>query len=152
MLADTLRLDQVDPAEFHGVFYVGGYGALWDLTDDPASRALLEWRGRHRRPVAMVDHAPAALRHVLDAESGPLVSHRQVTGFSRSEEMAAGFIQALPLVVEQELRRLGARYSKGPDGAPHVVRDGFLVTGQNTASAAPAARLLLEVLQADDGG
>jgi putative intracellular protease/amidase len=145
-LADTLRLDQVDPAEFDGVFYPGGYGVLWDLAEDAVSRALLEWRGRHHRPVALVDHAPAALRHAVDADGVSLLYERRVTCISTSEEAAGGFSAALPFALQQELLRLGASYSQGPDGAPHVVRDGFLITGQNAASAMPVARALLEIV------
>jgi putative intracellular protease/amidase len=37
-------------------------------------------------------------------------------------------------------------YSSGPDWASYVVRDGLLITGQNPASSAEAAALLLEQL------
>jgi putative intracellular protease/amidase len=50
--------------------------------------------------------------------------------------------------VEDELKRLGGLYAKGPDWAPFVQVDGNLITGQNPASSAPAANDLLKLLKA----
>jgi putative intracellular protease/amidase len=45
----------------------------------------------------------------------------------------------------------GANYSKGPtDFGPYVVVDDGLITGQNPASSAPAARALLAQLEPAD--
>jgi len=41
LLADTLALKQVDPADFDGAFYPGGYGTMWDLAEDTYSAALI---------------------------------------------------------------------------------------------------------------
>src|SRR3954468_13987415 len=41
-LAATVRLDSVNQAEFDTVFYPGGHGPLWDLTNDKNSIALIE--------------------------------------------------------------------------------------------------------------
>ena len=49
----------------------------------------------------------------------------------------------VPFLVEDELVAKGGVYSKGPDWGSYVVRDGLLITGQNPASSAEAAALLL---------
>lgn len=49
-------------------------------------------------------------------------------------------------LAEDALKERGGVYSKGADWQPHVVIDGLLVTGQNPASSAPAARALLKLL------
>src|SRR5215470_13708681 len=89
-LADTLGLDQVAPEDFDAVFYVGGHGALWDLPEDPISQALIAAVDAAGKPLALVGHAPAALRRVVDAGGRPLVSGRRVTGTANSEEEAMG--------------------------------------------------------------
>src|SRR5262249_4490162 len=61
-LADTLWLDQVAPEDFDAVFYVGGHGVLWDLAEDPISQTIICALLTRDRPVALVDHGPAALR------------------------------------------------------------------------------------------
>src|SRR5271163_766809 len=41
-LAATVRLDSVAVEDFDTVFYPGGHGPLWDLTEDQDSIALIE--------------------------------------------------------------------------------------------------------------
>ena len=146
-LADTLALDQVAPEEFDAVFYVGGHGALWDLPEDRVSQALIAAVHAAGKPIALVGHGPAALRRAVDAGGRSLVEGRRVTGTANSEEEAMGLIDSLPLLLQDELVRLGGLYSKGPDGISHVVRDGALITGQNRDSAVDAATAVLEILR-----
>jgi len=92
-------------------------------------------------------HAPAALINLSDALGKPLVSGRCLTCFSNSEESAIGLDRALPYSLQDELIRLGARYSKAPDGISHVIQDGTLITGQNAASGLNAVHRLLQMLR-----
>ncbi|MDB5961293.1 MAG: type 1 glutamine amidotransferase protein [Massilia sp.] len=145
-LAATVRLDSVDQADYDTVFYPGGHGPLWDLAEDRHSIALIEAFIKAGNPVALVCHAPGALRHVKAADGRPLVQGKQVTGFSNSEEAAVELTDIVPFLVEDELKAKGGVYSKGADWASYVVRDGLLITGQNPASSAEAAELLLKQL------
>ncbi len=143
-LAATVRLDTVDQADFDTVFYPGGHGPLWDLAEDRHSVALIEAFIAANKPVALVCHAPGVLRHVKTAAGRPLVEGRKVAGFTNTEEEGVGLTEVVPFLVEDELRKLGGDYSKGPDWASYVVRDGLLITGQNPGSSAAAAALLLQ--------
>jgi putative intracellular protease/amidase len=96
------------------------------------------------KPVALVCHASGALRHVRTPDGAPLVEGKIVTGFTNSEEAAVGLTDIVPFLVEDELKAKGGVYSKTDDWAPYVVSDGLLITGQNPASSAPAAALLLK--------
>lgn len=69
-----------------------------------------------------------------------------MTGFTNSEEAAVGLTEVVPFLVEDELMAKGGLYSSGPDWGSYVVQDGLLITGQNPASSASAAALLLEQL------
>jgi putative intracellular protease/amidase len=146
-LADTLELQQVAPEDFDAVVYLGGHGAMWDLAEDRVSQAVIAAVHAAGRPLALVGHGPAALRHVVDAGGRPLVEGRRVTASANSEEEAMGSTDSLPFLLQDELVRLGGLYSKGPDGISHVVRDGTLITGQNRGSAADAANAILEILR-----
>lgn len=53
----------------------------------------------------------------------------------------------VPWMIENEMRRLGGRYSAAADGSLHVVVDGNLITGQNPASSQGAAEKLLQALR-----
>jgi putative intracellular protease/amidase len=145
-LAATLRLDSVKQADYDTVFYPGGHGPLWDLAEDQHSIALIESFLAADKPVALVCHAPGVLRHVRTPAGRPLVEGKKVTGFTNTEEDGVGLSQIVPFLVEDELKAKGGVYSKGADWGSYVVRDGLLITGQNPASSAAAAELLLQQL------
>ncbi|MEO6854119.1 MAG: type 1 glutamine amidotransferase domain-containing protein [Rhodoferax sp.] len=147
-LAATLRLDSVSQADFDTVFYPGGHGPLWDLAEDKASIALIESFVAAGKHVAFVCHAPGVLRHVKAADGKPLVQGKKVTGFTNTEEEGVGLTQVVPFLVEDMLKAQGGIYSKGEDWASYVVSDGLLITGQNPASSAAAATVLLQHLAA----
>lgn len=52
----------------------------------------------------------------------------------------------VPFLVEDELKKKGGIYTKGPDWQSYVVCAGTLVTGQNPASSGATAHKLLELL------
>ena len=148
-LASTVRLNTVSQASFDTVFYPGGHGPMWDLAEDPDSIKLIESVFAAGKPLAIVCHSPGALRHVRKPDGRPLVEGKKVTGFANTEEEAVGLTKVVPFLVEDELKRLGGIYSKGPDWQPYVVTDGLLITGQNPASSGPAAKVLLQQLAAN---
>ena len=145
-LASTIKLSDLDLAAFDAVFYPGGHGPLWDLAEDPVSIHLIEYFAQGGKPIAAVCHAPAIFRNTKAADGKPLVSGRNVTGFTNSEEAAAGLTDVVPFLVQDMLLANGAVYSKGSDWAPHVVVDGKMVTGQNPASSKEAALALVTLL------
>jgi putative intracellular protease/amidase len=145
-LAATVPLNSVSQADFDTVFYPGGHGPMWDLAEDPSSVHLIESTLAAGKPLALVCHAPAALHNAHAPDGRPLVEGKRVTGFTNTEEEAVGLTKVVPFLVEDELKREGAIFSKAADWAPYVVTDGLLITGQNPASSGPAAKVLLEQL------
>jgi len=128
-VAHTFKLSEVNEADFDAVFYPGGNGPLWDLSTDPNSITLIENFYKHNKPVAFVCHAPAALLKVKAPGGVPLVKDKAVTGFSNSEEDVVKLTKVGPFLLEDELKKLGALYSKGADWSPYVKQDGLLITG-----------------------
>jgi putative intracellular protease/amidase len=94
----------------------------------------------------LVCHAPGVLRHVKTAGDRALVDGKNVTGFTDGEEEEMGLTKVVPFLVEDELMRLGAIFSKVKNWGVHTVKDGQLITGQNPASSGPTAKLLIETL------
>lgn len=145
-LAETVRLNNVSETDFDAVFYPGGHGPLWDLAEDRTSIQLIERFYEAGKPTALVCHAPGVLRHVKGSNGQPLVAGKRLTGFANSEEEGVGLTKIVPFLLEDVLQEEGAIYSKGVDWAPYVVTDGVLITGQNPASSAQAAKAVLEQL------
>ena len=145
-LAHTAVLSTVSADGFDAIFYPGGHGPLWDLSEDADSIKLIESFSSSNRPVGAVCHAPAVFKHPKGADGKPLVSGKTVTGFTNTEEEGVGLTKVVPFLVEDMLKANGANYEKGVDWASFVVTDGKLVTGQNPASSEDAARKLLGLL------
>lgn len=146
VLANTVRLDSVSPADFDAVFYPGGHGPLWDLAEDPVSIRLIESFLAADKPAAFVCHAPGVLRYVKKPDGTLLVQGKKVAGFTNTEEEAVGLTNVVPFLVEDMLKANGGLYSKGADWSSYVVRDGLLITGQNPGSSSEAAKVLIDLL------
>jgi len=146
-LSATLKLSDIRAKDFDAIFYPGGHGPLWDLSDDPDSIRLIENFFSSGKPVAAVCHAPAVFRRVHLGNGSALVKGKHVTGFSNTEEAASHLTKVVPFLVEDALREAGAVYTKAADWHPHVVVDGNLITGQNPASSELAAQKLLDLLR-----
>ncbi len=146
-LAATHKLADVQVDDFDALFFPGGHGPLWDLTDDADAKRLIEGFLAVDRPVATVCHSPTVLLQARTADGEPLVKGRRVTGFANSEEDAVGLSDVVPHLLEDALKAQGADYQRSRDDfAPFQLRDGLLITGQNPASSGPTATLLLEAL------
>jgi putative intracellular protease/amidase len=145
-LESTLRLADVDPARYAGVFYPGGYGLLFDLSDDPDSHRLAASFAERGAPVAAVCHGPAALARVRRTDGTFLLEGRNVTGFTREEEVAMKTLDVVPYLLEERLIEVGATYQKKAKWKVLVVEDGNLITGQNPASAAAVGEALARAL------
>jgi len=145
-LANTVKLSNIKAEDYDAVFYPGGHGPLWDLSEDRDSIALIEALYAVGKPVAAVCHGPAVFRHTKMPDGLPLVQGKSVTGFANTEEAAIGLTGIVPFLVEDLLKNNGGNYSKAEDWQSYVVTDGNLITGQNPASSEAAARALLEKL------
>jgi putative intracellular protease/amidase len=142
----TVRLDSVRQEDFDTVFYPGGHGPMWDLAEDSHSIKLIESFIAAGKTIGIVCHSTGALRHVKGPDGKLLVQGKEVTGFTNGEEEEVGLTKIVPFLVEDEMLRLGATFSKTANWTPHVVRDGLLVTGQNPHSSGPAAQTLLAIV------
>ena len=145
-VANSIKISDVNKDDYDAVFYPGGHGPLWDLANDESSIQLIEDFYNTQKPVAFVCHAPAALIKVKAENGHPLVKGKKVTGFSNSKEEAVGLTKVVPFLLEDELKKLGAHYSKGADWSSYAEQDGLLITGQNPASSEAVAKLLLKTL------
>jgi putative intracellular protease/amidase len=146
-LDKTLRLDSVRLEDFDTVFYPGGHGPMWDLAEDKNSIKLIESFIGAGKPIGIVCHSTGALHHVKAPGGELLVRGKEVTGFTDGEEEEVGLTKVVPFLVEDEMLKLGATFSKKANWAVHVVTDGLLITGQNPHSSGPAAQTLMAAVK-----
>ncbi|EGX88112.1 ThiJ/PfpI family protein [Cordyceps militaris CM01] len=121
--------------EFAAVFYPGGHGPMYDLVDDKDSIAIIEEFYKAGKPISAVCHGPIVFAHVK-VDGKPLVEGRTVTGFTNEEEAQVGLAEAMPFLLEDRLKAVGAKWTQADQAwGEKVVVDGQIITGQNPASA-----------------
>ncbi len=147
VLAHTGKLSGVSGEDFDALFYPGGHGPLWDLAEDAHSIKLIESMAAAGKTISAVCHAPGVFKNAKAADGSLLVKGKKVTGFTNTEEAAVKLTDIVPFLVEDMLTKNGGVYSKGADWQSYVVTDGKLITGQNPASSAAAAKAVLGQLK-----
>jgi putative intracellular protease/amidase len=146
LIANTETLSAVNADDFDAVFYPGGHGPLWDLTNNADSINLLQNFIAQLKPVSAVCHATAALLNVKDTNGQLFIKNKEITGFSNSEEDAVQLREVVPFMLEDEIVKRNALYQSGADWHPFVIQDGLAITGQNPASSELVAQKLLALL------
>jgi putative intracellular protease/amidase len=142
-----LVLAQVNVDRYDAIVVPGGHGPVEDLYKDSEMGRVLVEADQRGRLIAAVCHGPAALLAARDAKGAWPFAGRRMTAFSDDEEIAFGTADNAPWLLADMLRRLGAKYSQGPNWESFVVRDGHLITGQNPASSAALADAVIAALQ-----
>jgi len=148
----TEKLDKFlgHAGEYEAIFFVGGHGPMFDLATDETSHKLINEFYTHNKIISAVCHGPAALTNVKIPGGGYLLDGQAVTGFSNSEEDAAGVTKDMPFQLEDALNKAtGGKYVKAEKdwGAKVVVaRGGRLITGQNPASASGVGQAIYDAI------
>jgi putative intracellular protease/amidase len=146
LIANTNKLSEVKDSDYDAVFCPGGQGPLYDLVTNEESTHLIEAFWAKDKAVSALCHGLGSILNVKDSHGEFIVKGRNVTGFSNSEETEYGTNELVPYLVEDELKSRGGKYSKNDNWTPLVQQDGLLITGQNPASSAAVAELLLKKL------
>ncbi|MFJ1767833.1 type 1 glutamine amidotransferase domain-containing protein [Amycolatopsis sp. NPDC088138] len=148
-LTHPARLEDIDADAYDAVYVSGGHGPMEDLAENAKIgeiyAALLP---DPDKVVAAVCHGVGAFLPARNTEGSWAFAGRKITGFTNEEETAVGFGDKAPWLLETRLRAAGADFDGGDPFVPNVVVDGNVVTGQNPASAEPAAEAVVKLLSA----
>ncbi|KAJ5220288.1 ThiJ/PfpI family protein [Penicillium chermesinum] len=151
---NTVKLSDVNAGDFDAIFYVGGHGPLFDLTDNATSLSLIQAFAAAKKPVSAVCHGPTVFLKATTPDGKPLIAGASVTGFSNVEEEQVGLLSKVPFELETELQRVsdGGYVKAAEPWAEKVVVSktngigGPLITGQNPNSGSGVAKAILEAL------
>ena len=147
-MTNTIKLSDAKEADYKAIFYVGGHGPVFDLTNDQTSIALSGAFHDKGKPVAAICHGVAAVVNTKISSGENLVKGRKITSFSNTEEEQAQLTDAIPYLVEDALKKEGGLYEKAAAAwGEHVVYDRGLLTGQNPASGNKLAHELVRVIE-----
>ncbi|MBA3564219.1 MAG: type 1 glutamine amidotransferase domain-containing protein [Gammaproteobacteria bacterium] len=147
-IENSLPLEQVEPADYEAVYFVGGKGAMFDFADDPDVQRIVRSVYQAGGVVGAVCHGPAALLNVRLTDGRRLIEGRRVTGFTNAEELflIKDAPQLFPYLLQAQLIEHGAQFVEGPMYLDNTIVDGRLVTGQNPWSTWTVAEAMITAL------
>ena len=147
-IANTLRLDDVDPSRYSAIFFAGGHGTMWDFPDSTAAQKAIREIDAAGGIVSAVCHGPAALVNARRADGSFLVAAKRVAAFSNGEEEEVQSTDVVRFLLASTLVERGAHHQSAANWANNVVADDRLITGQNPQSAASLGEALRDALLA----
>ena len=141
----TLSPKEVNPNDYQAIYFAGGHGAIWDLRNNKELNDIALSIYNNQGVLSSVCHGAVGLLDIK--ENGDyLVHHKDVTGFTNSEEQANGTTEYMPYLLEDEFISNGAHFKKEDDWSNFAVVDGRIVTGQNPQSGHAVAEHALKIL------
>lgn len=147
-VANTLPLDDIDPARYSAIFFAGGHGTMWDFPDNAAAQNAIRQIDGAGGIVSAVCHGPAALVNARLANGSLLVAGKRLAAFTDDEEEEVQSTNVVPFLLASTLTERGAQHQNAANWADNVVVDGRLITGQNPQSAASLGVALRDALLA----
>lgn len=149
---NSLKIDDVDFAQYDLVFISGGWGAAYDLGySDVLGRKVSEAYYAETPILGSVCHGALGFIRAKDRQGNLLIAGRKMTGVSDKQVTELG-IDITPQHPENELRKAGALYESATAFrdlfATHVVIDDEqrFVTGQNQNSGAETAHEMMRLI------
>ncbi|MDM8213063.1 type 1 glutamine amidotransferase domain-containing protein [Enterococcus hirae] len=146
-LSNTLRPDQVNPAEYAAIYYTGGHGVMWDFPDNRELQQIALEIYSQKGYITSVCHGIAGLLNIKDKSGKYLIAGKTITGFTTAEEILAGKKAVVPFLNKKVAEKRGAHFQKKRFYRDFAVKDGQLITGQNPFSVRSVARLLINELK-----
>lgn len=148
-LRNTAKPDQVDPARYRAVYYVGGSNAMYGVPENPVlQRIAMHVYERNGGVVSAVCHGTAGIVNLKLADGRHLVAGKRITGFPEEyEDHGADYFKQFPFLIRQTVESRGGSFQAGERDDPYIEVDGAVVTGQNYASATPVAQAVVEILR-----
>ncbi|MGH8036799.1 MAG: type 1 glutamine amidotransferase domain-containing protein [Stenotrophomonas sp.] len=148
-LRNTATPDQIEPARYRAVYYVGGSNAMYGVPENAAlQRIALHVYERNGGVVSAVCHGTAGIVNLTLAGGQSLLAGKRITGFpEQHEDRDAAYFREFPFLMGKTVTARGGVFSAIDAEDPYVQVDGRVVTGQNYASARPVAEAVVEVLR-----
>lgn len=146
-LTSSKKPEDISAQDYLAIYYTGGHGVVWDFPDNQALQDIALTIYQQGGFVTSVCHGLAGLLNLQDSSGHYLLAGKQVTGFTKWEEILSGKWKKIPFITETEAKKRGANFQQKFPFQSHALRDGRLITGQNPMSGRAVARLLLEAME-----
>jgi phosphoribosylanthranilate isomerase len=120
---------------------------MWDFPESPDLARLAVEIYERGGVVSAVCHGPAGLVDLRLSDGSYLIDGKRVASFTNEEEHSLGLVDVMPFLLEDRLKERGAHHAKAANYVCHTESDNRVITGQNPASAAPVAHLVVAELR-----
>ncbi|NRA66806.1 MAG: type 1 glutamine amidotransferase domain-containing protein [Pseudobacteriovorax sp.] len=151
LLKNTKKLSKVNAKEYAAIFLVGGQSPMYTFRGNKGLMKFVADFYESGKPTALVCHSTAVLLDTKLSSGRLLVKGKTWTGFADSEEKYADKAvgqKIQPFWIETEARKIkGTKFKVKAPFTPYAIKDGNLITGQQQASGAAAAKLVLQSLK-----
>ena len=150
MWENTLPISAVKSSNYDALVVAGGQSPMFTFRNNPELQKLFLDFYHSKKITAALCHGTALLLDLKDRDGRPLIKNRKITGFSNAEEdfvdQSSGQ-KVMPFRIEDEARKLGAKFIAKPAFTPHALQDGLLITGQQQHSGKEVAKLVIRALR-----
>lgn len=102
---------QIDPNDYWGVFIGGGYGVMFDVSDNKKIHSIISSIYESGGIVGVSGHGSAGIVNVTLSNGEFLVKGKKVAGFPNSTETSKSWAKQgtlLPFLIESQLNKNGA--------------------------------------------
>jgi putative intracellular protease/amidase len=133
---NTLFIDDVNPADYEAVYFVGGKGAMTDFPDNPAIQNIIRHLYQNDKVICAGCHGPAALVNVKRDNGEWFARNKNISAFTNEEELflIPDAETVFPFLLQDKLTEQGTNFQAGLTYLQQVVHDKKLITGQNPRS------------------
>ncbi|TPR14880.1 type 1 glutamine amidotransferase domain-containing protein [Apilactobacillus timberlakei] len=145
-LCKSLKPSDINSSEYIAIYYTGGHGVMWDFTNNVEIQNISRTIYNNNGFITSVCHGIAGLLNIRDGNGKYLINKKNVTGFTKAEEMIAGKLKLVPFFNQEIAEQHGAIFKKRRAYKEFVVQDGHIITGQNPFSAKAVAKMLISNL------
>lgn len=146
-LHHTLTPEQVVPENYAAIYYAGGHGSMWDFPGNAQLSRIAARIYEQQGIVAGICHGTIGLLNITLSDGSQLVNGKSLTGFTDAEEKEIKLDGIVPMLLQTELQKKGARFVAAENWTSNVQSDQRLITGQNAQSVEALAKALVQALE-----
>ena len=149
-LANTQKPEDIEPAKYRAVHYVGGSSAMYGVADNEQIQQIsMEIYEQHNGIISSVCHGTAGIAHLKTNNGQYLVAGKRISGYpDEYENKEAAYFKQFPFWIQKTIEDRGGDFRFSPRNKVHVEVDGRVITGQNYLSSAAVAEKIIEQLKA----
>lgn len=143
-LIHTLRPDEIVSRDYSAIYYTGGHGVMWDFPGNVEIQQIALNIYQNKGYLLSVCHGIAGLLNIKDSEGHYIIKGKNITGFTKTEEIIAGKRNVVPFLNKTIAELHGAEFKQVRFYKEFAIKDGQIITGQNPFSVRAVAKLFLK--------